>query len=70
LAVGEIPDRPRRHHFLFIDADIGFAPEQALALLAANKDVCGAIYPLKGLNFDRAREKDPGWRPERRRQQP
>jgi hypothetical protein len=42
-------------HLLFIDADIGFAPEQALALLAADKEVCGAIYPLKRLDWDRIR---------------
>jgi hypothetical protein len=57
LAVAKFLTVPDVTHFFFIDADIGFAPEQALALLAANKDVCGAIYPLKGLNMDRAREK-------------
>ncbi len=57
LAVAKFLTVPDATHFLFVDADIGFAPEQALALLAANKDVCGGIYPLKTHNFDRMREK-------------
>jgi hypothetical protein len=40
-------------HLLFIDADIGFSPDQVLSLLTADKDVCGAIYPLKRVDWDR-----------------
>ncbi len=57
LAVAKFLTVADATHFLFIDADIAFAPEQALALLAANKDVCGGIYPLKRLNLDRMRER-------------
>jgi hypothetical protein len=39
-------------HLLFVDADIGFEPEQVFALLEADKDVTGAIYPVKNLNWD------------------
>lgn len=46
---------PTTTHLLFIDADIGFSPEQVFALLAADKDVCGAIYPLKRLDWARIR---------------
>jgi hypothetical protein len=53
IAVQQFLSRPDATHLLFIDADIGFAPEQALALLAADKDVCGAVYPLKRLNWER-----------------
>jgi hypothetical protein len=42
-------------HLLFVDADIGFQPAQALRLLRAGKDVIGGVYPLKGLDFDRLR---------------
>jgi len=39
-------------HLLFIDADIGFEPDQVFALLSAHKPVCGALYPLKKLNWE------------------
>ena len=55
LAVQQFLATPTATHLLFIDADIGFAAEQALALLAADKDVCGAIYPLKRLDWERIR---------------
>ncbi len=55
LAVQQFLATPEATHLLFIDADIGFAPEQALALLAADRQVCGAIYPLKRLDWDRIR---------------
>lgn len=38
-------------HLLFIDADIGFEPDQIFTLLAADKPFCGALYPLKKLNW-------------------
>lgn len=55
IAVQQFLATPSATHLLFVDADIGFAPEQALALLAANKDVVGAIYPLKRIDWDRVR---------------
>lgn len=55
LAVQQFLATPEATHLLFIDADIGFTPEQALALLAADKEVCGAVYPLKRLDWERIR---------------
>ncbi|CAL4868587.1 hypothetical protein MMA231_02875 [Asticcacaulis sp. MM231] len=34
-------------HILFIDADIGFEPEQVARMLAADKPLVAGIYPLK-----------------------
>lgn len=38
-------------HLLFIDADINFYPQDVLALLALDKDVIGAPYPKKTINW-------------------
>src|SRR5579884_1923095 len=44
-------------HLLFVDADIGFEPEQVFALLDFDRDVVGAIYPVKNLDWSAVREK-------------
>jgi hypothetical protein len=36
-------------HLMFIDADIGWEPWHLLALLNADKDVVGGLYPMKSL---------------------
>lgn len=38
-------------HLLFVDADIGFAPEAVFRLLASGRDVVGGVYPRKGLDL-------------------
>lgn len=38
-------------HLLFIDSDIGFDPQDVLALLALDKDIIGAPYPKKSINW-------------------
>lgn len=43
-------------HLLFVDADIGFAPENALRLLDAGHAVAGGVYPLKHIDWTKARE--------------
>ena len=40
---------PRSTHLVFIDADIGFEPEEILKLCLADKDVIGGLYPKKAL---------------------
>lgn len=42
-------------HLFFVDADIGFTPDQALRLLDADRDVCGGIYPTKGIDWTKTR---------------
>ena len=39
-------------HFMFIDSDIRFDPLAVFAMLAADKDVIGGIYPKKGIPID------------------
>lgn len=38
-------------HLLFVDADIGFEPEQLFRMLKFNADVVAAAYPTKSINF-------------------
>lgn len=38
-------------HLLFIDSDIHFNPQDAIALMALDKDVIGAPYPKKSINW-------------------
>jgi hypothetical protein len=49
----EFLDEPDATHLLFIDADIGFRPEQVFALLDGNRDVVSGVYPMKIVNWDR-----------------
>ena len=53
ILVSQFLDDPQATHLLFIDADIGFAPERAFALLEAVYDVAGAVYPMKMLDWSR-----------------
>jgi hypothetical protein len=38
-------------HLLFIDSDIHFDPQDILALIALDKDIIGAPYPKKSINW-------------------
>ncbi len=51
LIVSQFLDDPSATHLLFIDADLGFAPDQVFALLDFDHDVAGAVYPMKRLNW-------------------
>ncbi len=42
-------------HLLFIDADIGFEPEQVLRLIECGAEVCAAIYPIKRIDWDKVK---------------
>jgi hypothetical protein len=49
--VSEFMAEEEATHLLFIDADIGFQPDQVFSLLEADKDVSGAVYPAKGYDW-------------------
>ncbi len=44
-------DTPDATHLLFVDADISFALEQLLRLLAFDRDFAAAFYPLKQVEW-------------------
>jgi hypothetical protein len=48
-------DDPDATHLLFIDADIGFTPEQVFRLIESGADMVGGCYPVKRINWDKAR---------------
>src|ERR1700752_2069553 len=48
-------DDPDATHFLFIDADIGFKPEQVFRLIECGADVVAGCYPIKRVNWEKAK---------------
>ncbi|HET6377669.1 MAG TPA: hypothetical protein VFG05_05100 [Methylocella sp.] len=42
---------PEASHLLFIDADIGFEPEQVYHMLCFDKDFVAGMYPLKAIDW-------------------
>jgi hypothetical protein len=48
-------DDPSATHLLFVDADIGFSPDQVFRLIESGADVVAGVYPIKRVNWDRAK---------------
>src|ERR1700730_3662423 len=48
-------DDPTATHFLLVDADIGFTPEQVFLLIYAGEDEVAAVYPIKRVNWEKAK---------------
>lgn len=46
---------PEATHLFFVDADIGFAADNVFRLLKADKDVAAGVYPLKSIDWTKAR---------------
>jgi hypothetical protein len=42
-------------HLLFLDADIGFEPEQVMRLIECGADMCAAVYPIKRIDWERVK---------------
>src|SRR3984885_1805472 len=47
-------DDPAATHFLFVDADIGFQPDQVFRLIESGADMVAGVYPIKRVNWDKA----------------
>ena len=53
--ISQFLDDPGATHLLFIDADIGFEPEQVLRLIECGADMCAAVYPIKRIDWDKVK---------------
>ena len=49
-------DDPKATHLLFLDADIGFEPDQVVRLISYGADFVVGTYPIKRINWDKARQ--------------
>jgi hypothetical protein len=49
--ISQFLDDPTATHLLFIDADIGFEPDQVLRLIECGADMCAAVYPIKRIDW-------------------
>src|SRR5947209_18525782 len=50
-------DDPAATHLLFVDADIGFTPDQVFRLIESEADVAAGVYPIKRINWDKAKRR-------------
>ena len=60
--VADFMATPEATHLMFIDADIGFAPQSVARMLAFDEDVVAGMYPAKALRWDvpdRIRDREP-----------
>ena len=48
-------DDPTATHFLFVDADIGFEPDQVFRLIESGADVVAGVYPIKRVNWEKVK---------------
>jgi hypothetical protein len=48
-------DHTSATHLFFVDADIGFTPDQVFRLLDHDADVAGGVYPTKRIDWDKTR---------------
>jgi hypothetical protein len=53
--VAQFLDDPAATHLLFIDADIGFEPDQVFRLIQCGAGMSAAVYPIKRMDWDRIR---------------
>jgi hypothetical protein len=56
-------DDPAATHLLFVDADIGFKPEQVFRMMESGADVAAGCYPIKRVNWDKTKRAIAAGRP-------
>src|ERR1700712_4496160 len=55
---------PTATHLLFVDADIGFTPDPVFRLIESGADVVAGAYPIKRVNWDKAKRAIDAKRPD------
>jgi hypothetical protein len=53
--ISQFLDDKAATHMLFVDADIGFEPEQVLRLIECGAEMCAAIYPIKRIDWNKVK---------------
>jgi hypothetical protein len=53
--VAQFLDDETATHLLFLDADIGFEPDQVVRLIECGAEMCAAVYPVKRIDWNRVR---------------
>jgi hypothetical protein len=54
--ISQFLDDPAATHLLFIDADIGFEPDQVLRLIQCGAPMCAAVYPIKRIDWGKVKK--------------
>ncbi len=54
--VSQFLDDASATHLLFIDADVGFEPDQVLRLVECGAEMCAAVYPIKRLDWNKVQQ--------------
>jgi hypothetical protein len=53
--ISQFLDDPAATQLLFVDADIGFEPDQVLRLIQSGADMSAAVYPIKRIDWDKVK---------------
>jgi hypothetical protein len=53
--ISQFLDDATATHLLFVDADIGFEPEQVVRLIECGADMCAAVYPVKRIDWEKVK---------------
>ncbi len=55
VMAGKFLNETRHSHLFFVDADIGFRPENVFRLLDHDADIVGGVYPTKNIDWAKTR---------------